>query len=87
MIYDPPPLVEVIWEDAAGWNKWFEDADWKEHGVVTVRSLGFLLEKSRKVIKITMHKRTDDINGDLFCIPRGCVVQIRELEKFLKEDK
>lgn len=85
MIYNPPPLVEVIWRDTAGWNGWDTEEKWREREPMIIRTLGYLIEKTRGSVKLAMDYRADDVPGCICCIPRGCVVQIRELEPFLKE--
>ena len=87
MIYDSPPLVEVIWNDTTGWSGWFEQDEWVKKEMMPVRSVGFMLEKTRKLVRISMDYRADGIAGCVCAIPRGTVVQIRELEQFLKEEE
>ena len=79
MIYGQPPLVEVIWHDATGYNQWFEGSDWDTKMPMIIRTLGYMVQKDKTMVKLVMSIRDDGGIGDMFIIPRGCVKHIKIL--------
>ena len=84
MIYKYPPLVEVLWADATGIQGWFESGDWDARTYVIARTQGYMLKKNRKMVTLATHVRDDNIVGDIFIIPKRCILHIETLAKFDK---
>jgi len=85
MIYRYPPLVEIEWDDACGHSKWFDLEGWSDKLPIRIRTIGFMLQKTKVMIQLAGSMRKNGIVGDLFIIPAGCVVNIRKLKDFDKE--
>jgi len=82
-IYAHPPLVEVLWHDTSGHHKWFDSEGWGDIEPIVVRTMGYMVQKNKIMVRLCMSVRDDSIIGDLMVIPRGCVVHIKKLGDFM----
>lgn len=75
------PLVEVEWIDSA-FNRGWGDAKTKtkEMGISVCRSVGYLMERNAKSVKIAMNSADDHQSfGDGISIPTCAVTRVRRL--------
>jgi len=91
MSSEKPPLVKVVWLDA--WGGEDEDytlAETKDLEPQRVETIGFLLEKNAKCVKVAMNYQPRNRDGCsniedefnyLTIVPKGCVLQIKELKE------
>ena len=68
-------LVAVLWEDAAGVQRYWEQAV----TTATVLSIGHLIRRNKKEVVLALSKSTDSDFGGSFAIPIGCVRKIRRI--------
>lgn len=71
-------LVEVVWEDSFVIKGWQEPDAWKEHVdySLTIRSLGYILSKTKEHILIAQSIDRNGKVADLLSIPRGSIKNI-----------
>ena len=72
-----PPLVEVIWYDICSAARWREDDE--PLGLAQCVTMGYLLERGKKVVRIASSLNSGGQNGDVTTIPRSCVRYIMPL--------
>ena len=72
--------VEVLWADAAGHPGWFTPEEVADVDLAVIQSIGFLVTKSAKVIRIGMsfNQASGDV-GDILTIPRCTVLKMRRI--------
>lgn len=71
--------IEVVWKDASSRPNWQEPDEMRNAGLVTCRTLGYLVHSDDTAL-IIAHSLTEDGNGDTTTIPIGSVEKIRELK-------
>ena len=81
------PGVVVDWIDSSSHGTWRRD--WDTYGDVSrCRSLGFLVEKGRKKVKLLQSSEvTSDSMADAMIIPRVAVTKIRRLPGVYSTDR
>jgi hypothetical protein len=74
-----PKMVEVTWDDAASHSAWrdMEDADKTDVDVIT--TLGHLLSKDKRRLRVAMNISGYGNVSDILNIPTSCVKKIRRL--------
>ena len=72
-------LVAVTWRDSTSYNGWRAPSSVEELKCSQQVSVGWLLFKDKETIKIAL-SLGEDIAGDVFLIPRGCVLDIVEVK-------
>ncbi len=76
------PLVEVRWRDSAFHRGWSDAAGKRrEMSVSDCRSVGYLISRDAKSVKLAMHTADDNAAfGDGMTIPTSAVRTIRRLK-------
>lgn len=83
----PKPIIEVIWDDAAGNDGWAKLEDIEEHGPSRCYSIGYLLKETPDSITLSMALGVDENNdqdeidqvGAYLIIPVGMIVDRRKI--------
>ena len=75
------PIVLVIWDDATELKDWKEEHEEEETKPCLIRSVGYLVKKTRKHIVIAQDLSYDRMRNGRSQIPRGMVKQITVLKK------
>jgi hypothetical protein len=72
-------IIEIEWVDSCGFGPSWEKKDSLEPLYPSsVRSTGFLVEKTRQHITIAQSISSDQLAGRL-CIPNGCIKRVKKL--------
>lgn len=75
-------IVEVKWKDAASVDGWLHLDDMRDHGLVTVKNVGYLIDYTADHLKLASGlTETAGIAG-IFMIPRVNVLKIRSFRAF-----
>lgn len=88
--YDRTELVEVIWEDARTLNGTSDYIGIKENGLLTARTIGYLIHEDKKRIAVCgflfpdeHHSLQDPIQTtafrDVHMIPKNCIKVVKVL--------
>jgi len=88
--YDRTELVEVIWEDARTLSGTFDYVGIKENGLLTARTIGYLVYEDEKRIAVCgflfpdeHHSLNDPIQTtdfiDVHIIPKNCIKVVKVL--------
>jgi hypothetical protein len=72
----PPPLVHIVWEDAAHEFGWIDNPD---IGDVTCHSVGWLLKMTKKNILISQSWSSNQVAQTLQ-LPRKMVIEINYIK-------
>lgn len=72
-------IVEVVWLDAVADSTWTDIEAVKNHGVVEVSTVGYLLKKDERQVTLLMTKGDECVQG-YFVIPAGCITEIKQLK-------
>lgn len=82
------PVVEISWDDATHFSRWDTPAEHKKWSPADCRSVGYLLSRTPKYIKVLMTYAVDPDKpaGEpdvtiVKCIPRGFIKAFRVLRK------
>ena len=76
------PIVEIIWQDATSHQGWHDiDELAEDFECMNVRSVGYLIKKDRKFVKIVMGITEDDQTNMVMVIPAKWVQSIKVLRK------
>ena len=76
-------LVEIVWEDiTSDSNGWVSQDEASQHShCVIMKSVGYLLSKDKKYVKICMTQADEELGIALVkSFPIGCVKKIRTLK-------
>jgi hypothetical protein len=73
-------LVEVEWVDSAARGRWGSVEEYRKHDVVTCRTAGYLLSKTKRAVTIIQSQHTDDGLSDAMSIPTCAVLKLRRLK-------
>ena len=72
--------VEVLWLDASGMPGWFLNEEAKATVLATIQSIGYLISKDSKHVRIAQSiNQSDNCLGDVLTIPRCQVQKIRNV--------
>ena len=72
--------VEVLWLDASGTPGWFLAEDAIKTTLATIQSIGYLISRDSKVIRIAQSINQSDADiGEVLTIPRCQVKKIRNV--------
>ncbi|MCH7793410.1 MAG: hypothetical protein IID31_14160 [Planctomycetes bacterium] len=77
------PIYRVQWDDIQSSGGWYDKDALDEAGVAHCESVGYLVYRDRKVIKlasIVEYEKTRDA-GYIHAIPRGCVTKMWRIDK------
>ena len=74
-------IVEVEWLDSASTRGWTDLTAYTDSGLVTCRSVGYLLSKSKESIRVLQSQSNHGGTSEMLAIPRVCVQSIRTVGK------
>ena len=75
------PKVEVSWVDATSHSGWFEIGEALEKEPVLMHTLGYILERNKKFIKLVRSVENEGhAIGDPFIIPTDWVRKIKRIK-------
>ena len=75
-------VVEVMWKDAASVDGWLHIDDLQEHGLVTVKNVGYLLDYDQTHIKLASGLTESAGIAGIFMIPRPNILKIKSYRGF-----
>ena len=75
--------VEVTWRDSTTRGGWAVEEEYKKFGCLTIKSVGFLLHRSKERILLLQSqdgraKRLRQYSDGL-AIPKGCIEKVEEI--------
>lgn len=73
-------IVEVTWEDTAGYSTWKTPESLEHENGIMVKSIGYLVERNKNHIKICGDWSDQDDIHHATVIPTGCVKKIRRIK-------
>lgn len=75
------PKVEVGWVDATSHSGWMEVAEMREKAAVLMHTVGYLIERTKKHVKLVRSREdTGFAVGDVFIIPTDWVNRVKRLK-------
>lgn len=72
------PLVEVTWVDSTSYTRWTTRDGALGMPLIVITTAGYLLDKTRKEVRLVRSMAADDDVGDVFLIPRSCIFKIKK---------
>ena len=74
-------IIEVTWHDITSYSSWYAKADAAKLENTEVRSVGYLLNRGKKDVRIAMSdsRAKPGEYGVIKVIPRGTITNIREV--------
>jgi hypothetical protein len=75
------PIYRVEWDDTQSSGGWFDKDGIKDVGTAKCESVGYLVHRDRKVVKlasIVEYETTRDA-GYVHAIPRGCITKMERI--------
>ena len=81
MTFSKKKVVIVEWEDASSTNGYYDKEHPEKATTVQARTVGFLVERGRKVVKVCGESFEDGDFRHVHSIPRGMVRKITELRR------
>ena len=76
-------IVEVTWVDSCSYNRWAHRDDHESHGPSECKSVGYLIAKDRKSLRISQNMADGDKCDSTMAIPMGCVKRVRRIGRSL----
>lgn len=80
-------IVEVEWIDSATTNGWHDEFDLDDGGLITCRSVGYLLSRDRRSVQLVQSQSSHGASAELTAIPRSCVRSIKTLARTPKRKR
>lgn len=75
----PLPIVEVEWVDITSYHSWMDLKDAEAYKPVGIRSVGYLLNRDKKNIRLVMTTSDDMGAAVIKVIPLGCVTKVTRI--------
>jgi len=81
MSFSKKKIVCVDWEDASSNSGYWSKKDTNEFSTVNARTIGYMVEKNKKMVKLCTENFEDGGFRHVHCIPKGMVRKITVLSK------
>ena len=72
-------IIEIEWKDITFYPGHYEAEDLKKYGLKIEKTIGYLIEENKELIKIAMtkEKTEDDKIADIYVIPKVNIIKKR----------
>ena len=74
-------VVCVEWYDHTTWssNGWIDIKTIKKYGLSLIKTVGFLMSKDKKIVRVALNHGDDNTFADFICIDRGSIKKIKKI--------